>query len=262
MVCALGPMVPERLLWKWQNGVNSEEGKKLMPDVSRLAPWTVDSGATFHAVTPLDVGPSVGVYAPINRRAIDPPARIATATGEAFVKEEATAKVPTLGSLVWAKARAESHRVLSLGALYRGNLFGFIWAPGSEAPVLLMPKEPKASKRHAVHVQVEHDVPVIPVEFREADHVDAEADVVKFLLMFFGSINRALPALVALDGGEKPGPGVKSSRTQAGRSASAGPRGAASLAEGLPPERSQIAGSYGVEPEREQLERDGNRHGA
>eukprot|EP00969_Alexandrium_andersonii_P320673 14168932-Alexandrium_andersonii.AAC.1 len=68
-----------------------------------VAPWIFDSGASFHVATPRDIDPLLGIYAPIKRRAIVPPARIATANGGALVREEVMVKVPTLGSRIWAK---------------------------------------------------------------------------------------------------------------------------------------------------------------
>eukprot|EP00969_Alexandrium_andersonii_P313206 13838272-Alexandrium_andersonii.AAC.1 len=62
-----------------------------------------DSGASFHVVTPWDIDPLVGIYAPIRKREIHPPTRIATASGEALVREEVTVRIPTLDSLIWAK---------------------------------------------------------------------------------------------------------------------------------------------------------------
>eukprot|EP00969_Alexandrium_andersonii_P083540 3685390-Alexandrium_andersonii.AAC.1 len=41
---------------------------------------------------------------------------------------------------------AESPRLLSLGALCRNNLYGFFWAPGEQAPVLLIPREGALSR--------------------------------------------------------------------------------------------------------------------
>eukprot|EP00969_Alexandrium_andersonii_P286024 12645061-Alexandrium_andersonii.AAC.1 len=73
---------------------------------------------------------------------------------------------------------AESPRLLSLGALCRSNLNGFLWAPGAQAPILLIPREGTNHPRRAVQMQVEHNVPVVPAEFRDADLLDAESEVV------------------------------------------------------------------------------------
>eukprot|EP00969_Alexandrium_andersonii_P186360 8233556-Alexandrium_andersonii.AAC.1 len=87
------------------------------------------------------------------RRAIDPPSKIVTANGETEVSEEVMLKIPTLGSYVWATVMAESPSLLSLGALCKKNLFGFIWAPGEEAPILLTPQEGVGHPRRAVQMQ-------------------------------------------------------------------------------------------------------------
>eukprot|EP00969_Alexandrium_andersonii_P249478 11025684-Alexandrium_andersonii.AAC.1 len=60
---------------------------------------------------------------------------------------------------------AESPRLLSLGALCRENLYGFIWSPGADAPILLMPRESQHDRRRAVKMHVEHNVPVAQAEF-------------------------------------------------------------------------------------------------
>eukprot|EP00969_Alexandrium_andersonii_P020246 884409-Alexandrium_andersonii.AAC.1 len=52
-----------------------------------------------------------------------------------------------------------------------------------------------------MQMQVEHNVPIIPAEFLDADLLDAESEVVKFVLAFFGSIEGALPLLRALSAG-------------------------------------------------------------
>eukprot|EP00969_Alexandrium_andersonii_P013138 573360-Alexandrium_andersonii.AAC.1 len=62
-------------------------------------------------------------------------------------------KIPTLGSYVWAKVMAESPRLLSLGALFRNNLYGFFWAPGAQAPILLIPREGAHQPRRAIQMQ-------------------------------------------------------------------------------------------------------------
>eukprot|EP00969_Alexandrium_andersonii_P033137 1446788-Alexandrium_andersonii.AAC.1 len=80
---------------------------------------------------------------------------------------------------------AESPRLLSLGALCRNNLYEFFWAPGAVAPILLTPREGAHQPRKAMQMQVEHSVPIIPAEFRDVDLLDAESEVVKFMLAFF-----------------------------------------------------------------------------
>eukprot|EP00969_Alexandrium_andersonii_P063825 2811133-Alexandrium_andersonii.AAC.1 len=60
---------------------------------------------------------------------------------------------------------AESPRLLSLGALRRSNLYGFFWAPGVAAPILLIPREGAHQPRRTMQMQVEHNVPIIPAEF-------------------------------------------------------------------------------------------------
>eukprot|EP00969_Alexandrium_andersonii_P132930 5878618-Alexandrium_andersonii.AAC.1 len=62
-------------------------------------------------------------------------------------------KIPTLGSDVWAKVMAESPRLLSLGALCRSNLYGFCWAPGAQATILLIPREGAHQPRKAIQMQ-------------------------------------------------------------------------------------------------------------
>eukprot|EP00969_Alexandrium_andersonii_P299576 13244165-Alexandrium_andersonii.AAC.1 len=50
-------------------------------------------------------------------------------------------------------------------------------------------------------MRVEHNVPVVPAEFGQADLLGAESDVINFILRFFGSAHRALPVLTARTGG-------------------------------------------------------------
>eukprot|EP00969_Alexandrium_andersonii_P317942 14044241-Alexandrium_andersonii.AAC.1 len=71
---------------------------------------------------------------------------------------------------------AESPRLLSLGALCRGNLYGFFWSPGADAPVLLLPREAPKDRRRAVKMRVEHNVPLVQAEFGQADLLDAESE--------------------------------------------------------------------------------------
>eukprot|EP00969_Alexandrium_andersonii_P191158 8443620-Alexandrium_andersonii.AAC.1 len=85
---------------------------------------------------------------------------------------------------------AESPHLLSLGALCRENLDGFIWSTGADAPTLLMPRELQHDRRQAVKMRVEHNVPVIQAEFGQADLLDAESEVIRFILRFFGSVNK------------------------------------------------------------------------
>eukprot|EP00969_Alexandrium_andersonii_P072798 3212203-Alexandrium_andersonii.AAC.1 len=68
-----------------------------------------------------------------------------------------------------------------------------------------MPRGPKKDKRHAVNMRVEHNVPVVPADFGQADLLDAESEVIEFILRFFGSAHRVLPVLTALAGGFRGG---------------------------------------------------------
>eukprot|EP00969_Alexandrium_andersonii_P103087 4548867-Alexandrium_andersonii.AAC.1 len=44
-------------------------------------------------------------------------------------------------------------------------------------------------------MRVEHNAPVIQAEFGQGDLLDAESEVIRFILRFFGSANKVLPLL-------------------------------------------------------------------
>eukprot|EP00969_Alexandrium_andersonii_P295841 13076688-Alexandrium_andersonii.AAC.1 len=58
-----------------------------------------------------------------------------------------------------------------------------------------MPRESQHDRRRAVKMRVEHNVPVVQAEFGQADLLDAESEVSRFILRFFGSVNKVLPLL-------------------------------------------------------------------
>eukprot|EP00969_Alexandrium_andersonii_P354654 15442656-Alexandrium_andersonii.AAC.1 len=68
-----------------------------------------------------------------------------------------------------------------------------------------MPRGSCREKRHAVKLHVEQNVPVVQAEFGQADLLDAESEVIWFILRFFGSVNKVLPLLKDLANGHKGG---------------------------------------------------------
>eukprot|EP00969_Alexandrium_andersonii_P208887 9225340-Alexandrium_andersonii.AAC.1 len=108
-----------------------------------------------------------------------------------------------------------------------------------------MPRESARNRMRAVWMQAEHDVPVTPAEFKEADLLGAESEVVEFLLRFFGPARRVLPVLTALAGGVRPDDGVVGPVTQTRRSALpvfSGPKALAGLARA---DQSHVVGLWG-----------------